>query len=172
MKKKVLAISLPLILLGVLVLLNYYSYYSREKNTYINPQRIKYITQHGGLPGTDWVIINYDSDYEKIEKVIGVINSCTNRYKAGREDLEFLKFRRGYPSSIYIKLKNGDEINVEKVYNIEIFENGHNATIDNKRILLTFATSFRTSYYIIESEDLVDYITEDVYHDIPRVENR
>jgi hypothetical protein len=155
MKKKVIIISIVLILLGISAYLNYFSFYSRTRNTYINPRKVEYVTKIGHLPGRKHIDINCKNDYEKIEKIVNTINLYTDRKKVKEYDYRsngiFLRF----------KMKNGDIFDFSVVINIvKLSENEFRHDVDNEKILFRCIRNNRFDYYIIKSKDLAKYMCE------------
>jgi len=136
---------------------------------------IAWITKRGGLPSVKvWKVLFPKHDFDKISKLLNLINSNSNIRKSTEEDLDFLNTRHGYPVNIVIKLNDSSEYSLETAMKLTTQKTDKGTettgTIYKDRIILTYSNNSITEYYTVFGNDIAEYVSNTSNPDFPRVD--
>lgn len=142
----------------------------KDCGEFIDINNIEYITKVGGI-FNKWMVLYPKKDTDKINKVINLVNSSPEGRKSTKEDLNFLRWRHGYPVDIVIKMNDGSTFKLMTVYSISIENDSKGTMITGipykDRYLLSYEKNNDLQYYTIFSGNIAEYLRKEPNDDIP-----
>lgn len=137
-----------------------------------NLGNIQWVKRVGGLPLSRWKVLFAPKDHDTIDKIITLVNSAN---KADFNEKDYGSGKAiGYPVSIEIQLQNNVIWRITPLFKVvsRKLQNGgteSTATPYKDRVVIDIEDGKKQSLYILQSEQLANYVLKGADQDMPFV---